>query len=317
MARPPRLDVQGAVYHVILRGNERAAVFRDDRDRERYLNRLAHYREKFGFRLLAFCLMTNHVHLAIRRGEAPLSRIMAGLQSSYTQWFNRRHRRVGHLFQGRYKALLVQEDLYLLGLIRYIHENPVGARLAQTAGEFPWSSDRYYRAGRGPEWLDLDEVLRMLGRRRRDAARAYAHLMARAAPEYDEAESVAQLVKGDEEFALAQLKSVEKLEPRLRGLSTGRLLRTVARVLDLDESSVRGRGRNRRLSEARWIAGYLGRELAAIPLARTARYLHRDESTLVKGVAALEERLKAERSLRARMAAVARRIRSDKPSFQD
>ena len=110
MARPLRIGFPGALHHVIVRGNERKAVFSDDSDREDYLRRLAHYREKFGFRLLAYCLMSNHIHLAIERGRDPLSRIMAGLQSSYTQYFNRRHGRVGHLFQGRYKAFLVEKD---------------------------------------------------------------------------------------------------------------------------------------------------------------------------------------------------------------
>src|SRR5712692_6666635 len=172
MARPPRLEFSGGVCHVVVRGNERAAVFRDDEDREKYLGRLAHYREKFGFRLLAFCLMGNHVHLAIRTAEFPLSRVMAGLQSSYTQWFNRRHKRAGHLFQGRYKAFLVQEDRYLLGLVRYIHENPVKARLVEKARDYPWSSDRHYRRGGGPEWLDPGDVLAMLGGRRRAAVKA-------------------------------------------------------------------------------------------------------------------------------------------------
>src|SRR6266496_1107768 len=104
MARPVRIQFPGALYHVIVRGNERKAVLRSDRDRTDYLERLAHYAEKFEYRLLAYCLMDNHVHLAIETGEAPLSRIMAGLQSSYTQYFNWRHARVGHLFQGRYKA---------------------------------------------------------------------------------------------------------------------------------------------------------------------------------------------------------------------
>ncbi len=102
MARPVRIQFPRALYHVIGRGNERNAVFRSDRDRSDYLERLAHYGEKFVYRLLAYCLMGNHVHLAIETGEAPLSRIMAGLQSSYTQAFNRRHRRVGHLCQVRY-----------------------------------------------------------------------------------------------------------------------------------------------------------------------------------------------------------------------
>ena len=146
MARPPRLEFSGAVYHVVVRGNERRAIFRDDEDREQYLERLAHYREKFGFRLLAFCLMSNHVHRAIRAGHFPLSRIMAGLQSSYTQWFNRRHGRVGHLFQGRYKAFLVQEERYLLGLVRYIHENPVRAKVVERPRDYaswPASSKVY------------------------------------------------------------------------------------------------------------------------------------------------------------------------------
>jgi putative transposase len=113
MARPVRIAFPGAPYHIIVRGNERKAVFRDDSDREDYLRRLAHYREKFGFRLLAYCLMNNHVRLAMEAGRDPLSRIMVGLQSSYNQYFNHRHGRVGHLFQGRYQAFLVDKDRYV------------------------------------------------------------------------------------------------------------------------------------------------------------------------------------------------------------
>ncbi len=167
MARPLRLDVAGAVYHVTARGNERRAVFADDEDRNEYLDRVAWYRTKFGFRLLAYCLMTNHVHLAIRRGPFPLSRVMAGLHSSYTQWFNRRHRRVGHLFQGRYKSFLVQEDRYLVALVRYIHLNPVRARIVQRAADYAWSSDRFFRGTRPPQWLDVEDALPSFGPTRR------------------------------------------------------------------------------------------------------------------------------------------------------
>jgi len=131
MARPLRVELEGGLYHVIVRGNERRNVFRDDADRRRYLARLVFYVEKLSFRLVAYCLMDNHVHLAIERGKVPLSRIMAGLQSSYTQYFNRRHDRSGHLFQGRYKAFLVEKDRYALALVRYIHENPVKARVVE------------------------------------------------------------------------------------------------------------------------------------------------------------------------------------------
>lgn len=164
MTRPLRLEMPGGLYHVLVRGSERRVVFRDDRDRTRYLERLAHYQQKFGFQVWAYCLMSNHVHLAIARGEARLSRIMARLQSSYTQYFNRRHRRSGHLFQGRYKAYLVEKDRYALALIRYIHENPSKARMVSRPEEYVWSSDRYYRRGHGPEWLEIDRVLQMLAR---------------------------------------------------------------------------------------------------------------------------------------------------------
>jgi putative transposase len=121
VARALRLEFSGALYHVTARGNERRALYRDDADRRDYLDLLARCRQKFRFQLLAYCLMTNHVHLAIRTGEDPLSRIMARLHSIYAERFNRRHERVGHLFQGRYKASLVRDERYLHALLRYVH----------------------------------------------------------------------------------------------------------------------------------------------------------------------------------------------------
>jgi putative transposase len=311
MARPPRLEFAGAVYHVMARGNERRAIFREDKDREQYLARLAHYREKFGFQLLAFCLMTNHVHLAIRTGKFPLSRIMAGLQSSYTQWFNRRYRRSGHLFQGRYKVLLVQEDPYLLGLVRYIHENPVKAGAVEGARDYPWSSDQYYRKGRGPRWLDLDEVLAVFSSRRRTAVRAYAEFMSHGAgPRYEDLASVGQVVKGDEEFALLRFEKAGDIEPLLRGLSEARVVRSVAAVLDLGVEELRGPGRRRDLSEGRALAGYIGKRLGGISWNRMARYVHRDGSTLVRDIGRLEQRLAAEPSKQRRVTAIVKLLRA-------
>jgi len=120
---------------------------RDDEDRRLYLDRLAECRSRYGFGLLAFCLMPNHVHLAIARGEVPLSKIMLALHFYYSQKFNWRHERVGHLFQGRYKAYLVEHERYLEALVRYIHLNPVKAGIVERPDAFPWSSDRYYRTG--------------------------------------------------------------------------------------------------------------------------------------------------------------------------
>ena len=274
-----------------------------------YLERLAHYRQRFGFRLLAFCLMPNHVHLALRRGRFPLSRIMAGLQSSYTQWFNRRHRRSGHLFQGRYKAFLVQEDPYLLALIRYIHLNPVRAGLARKPESYAWSSDRHYRRPPGPEWLDTAGVQTMLGATRPAAARSYRQLMSEdVGPRYEELPSIGQLVKGEEEFAVERFEEAGSDGPVLRGLTEARVLKAVAGELTLNLEDLRGPGRSRRLSEARAVAGYLGKRLGGIPWSRMARQVHRDGSTLVRDVGHLEQRLRKDSRLQQRIKALSRAL---------
>ena len=309
MARPPRIEVPGGVFHVVARGNERRPVFRDDADRERYLGRLAHYREKFEFAVLAYCLMDNHVHLAIETGRFPLSRIMAGLQSSYTQAFNRRHRRVGHLFQGRYKALLVERDLYLLGLVRYIHRNPVEAGVVERAADYRWSSDRFYRRGGGPEWLDLDRVLPMLGRGRFAAARGYRALMnEEPAESYEEARIIGQLVVGEEDFARRVLRAAHDPVLVRRGLTEASVARRVAAETGQSLAELRGPGRRRDLSEARAIAAYAGKRVGGISLARAARYFRRDPSTLVRDVGQLEEALKDSGELQGRVRRLIRQL---------
>jgi len=132
MARKPRLHYIGAVYHVMVRGNSGQNIFADDEDRYRFYLFLQEGVEKFGYRIHAFCLMNNHVHLAIQVGDKPLSRIMQTLCFRYTQWVNSRQKRVGHLFQGRYKAIVVDADAYLAELVRYIHLNPVRAKIVKT-----------------------------------------------------------------------------------------------------------------------------------------------------------------------------------------
>jgi putative transposase len=310
MARPLRIEVPGALYHVTARGNERKAIFRDDADRAKYLERLAHYRERFGFRLLAYCLMGNHVHLAIEAGKAPLSRVMAGLQSSYTQYFNRRHRRVGHLFQGRYKAFLVEKDRYALGLLRYIHENPVKARLVRRPEEYAWSSDRYYRRGAAPAWMDVDRLLALLGGRRTEALQGYRRLM-RELPEapYEGARRWAQVVKGDEKFADRVLEAAGE-PPALRpDLKLSEVVREVAEVEKLSPGQMRGAGRGRRESQARLMVAWVAREVGGIPLARTAKHFGRDTSTVARGVNRLEDRAALDRTLRRRLDQIALRMR--------
>jgi len=153
MARPQRLLLEDGIYHVTLRGNERREVFRDDADRYRFLQVLGQSVEAFQVRLYLYCLMTNHVHLVVQTPGANLSAFMHRLQTAYTVYFNHRHRRSGHLVQGRFGATLVQEEGYLLKLSRYVHLNPVFVRPVrrwpvkdriQLLMTYPWSSYRAY-----------------------------------------------------------------------------------------------------------------------------------------------------------------------------
>ena len=291
------------------RGNERKAIFRDDVDRDGYLSRLAGYRDRFGFGVLAFCLMDNHVHLALELGKVVLSRVMLALQSSYTQAFNRRHGRAGHLFQGRYKAFLVEKDRYFLALLRYIHENPVEAGIVERPERYAWSSDRYYRRGRGPEWLDVDRGLAMLASGRSEAARRYRRLMREEETEsYDQLRSVGQLVKGDEGFARRALEKSDDRELIRRKISVGQVARLVAEAEGLDLDYLRGLTRRRDASAARAMVGHLARAYGRIPYSDTAEFFNRDPSTLSRDIRRFESSLASSRELRAKISRLADKL---------
>src|SRR5256885_8146083 len=174
MARPLRIEYPGAYYHVSTRGNERKAIFRDDRDRERLLELLAGAVEHFHLRLQGYVLMSNHYHLLVETPRGGLSGALRYLNGVYTQAFNRRHRRVGHLFQGRYKAILVDKDAYLLELSRYIHLNPWRLIKSQNPFKYRWSSLNAYVGGVAvPKWLAVDEVLSQFGNRGKSSYRQF------------------------------------------------------------------------------------------------------------------------------------------------
>lgn len=140
MARPLRIEYPGAVYHVTSRGNEKKPVFKDDHDRENFLNALQHVNKRYNWICHAYCLMTNHYHLLIETPEGNLSLGMRQLNGVYTQLFNRYHGRTGHLFQGRYKSILIQKDSHLLAVCRYVALNPVRAKMIEVPEAWKWSS---------------------------------------------------------------------------------------------------------------------------------------------------------------------------------
>lgn len=184
MARPLRVQFPGAVYHVTARGNSGQRIFLDPYDHSMFLDTLAEAIERYDWICHAYCLMPNHYHLLLETREATLSRGMRHVNGVYTQRVNRRHQRYGHLFQGRYKAILVEKEQHLLELARYIALNPVRARLAACPSQWPWSSFGP-TAGltRAPDWLTTDWLLGQFDGRREIAQHAYRQFVTQAEPE--------------------------------------------------------------------------------------------------------------------------------------
>ena len=174
MSRPLRLEFAGALYHVTSRGDRQEDIYEDDTDRVMYLNVLSEVCDRFNWVCHAYCLMSNHYHLLIETPDANLSKGMRYLNGVYTQRFNRSKGRVGHVYQGRYKAILVEKQSYLVELARYIVLNPVRAEMVRFAIDWSWSS---YRATVGqveaPAWLNVDWLLASFSLKKKDAIKLY------------------------------------------------------------------------------------------------------------------------------------------------
>ena len=209
MSRPLRIEFPGAVYHVTARGDRQEPIFLDDLDRVLFLDLLGQTLEKFDARALAYCLMGNHYHLVLCTRQPNLSALMRQVNGIFTQRVNRRHGKSGHVFQGRYKAILVDRDNYLLEVCRYVDLNPVRAGMVASAQEWPWSSYRALTGERqAPAWLDTATLHgALLGRTPagpadlKQAAQLYAELVAtpRDAPLWRTALRQ-QVYLGDEAF---------------------------------------------------------------------------------------------------------------------
>lgn len=202
MARPLRLSFPGAVYHVTSRGNARHDIVADDRDRSQWVSLLAHVIDRYGWMCHAYCLMDNHYHLVIETPKPNLSIGMRQLNGRYTQAYNRRHEQVGHVFQGRFTAILVEKDAHLLELCRYVVLNPVRAKMVGHPRLWVWSS---YRATVGetkaPGWLTTDWILSQFGQREAPAQERYRAFVAEGRGEPGPWEQVTgQIYLGSEQF---------------------------------------------------------------------------------------------------------------------
>ena len=212
MARPLRIEIPGGFYHVMARGNEKADIYKDDVDRERFLFYLAKTVERNNWYCHAYCLMPNHYHLLIELKEKNLSRGAQYLNGSYAQFFNHRHKRVGHLFQGRAKIIIIDKNSHFLELTRYIALNPVRSRLVYTADQYFWSS---YRATVNleprPNYLTTDGMLINYGNDRAQAIKRYKEFVSAGKNQPSPFEKLKnQLYLGSDEFIKQTQKHINK-----------------------------------------------------------------------------------------------------------
>lgn len=176
MARKPRIHYENAIYHVIARGNNREDIFLDAEDKDRYLELVGKYKQRYGFELFAYVLMDNHVHLLVCIDQIPISKIMQGVQQTYTQYYNKKYRHIGHVFQQRYKAFVCNSDSYLLSIVCYIHQNPCRAKLSNGL-DYKWSSHTNYMLGQRGISANPIFVLQMFNDDMAKAVRQYGDLV--------------------------------------------------------------------------------------------------------------------------------------------
>ncbi len=206
MARPLRIELADGVYHITARGNERKPIYRDDADWQTFLATLDETRSRFGWLILCYCLMGNHYHLLVRTPRPNLARGMSHLNGVYAKRFNRRYRRVGHLFQACYHAVLVQEDEHLLATVSYIVSNPVRAHIVASPEQWRWSSHRATLGQQPPGLLALDALLRHFDERDLSRGRQrYLDLIDQTA----DPPTHTGVVLGSEEFVSAVTRGLE------------------------------------------------------------------------------------------------------------
>lgn len=305
MPRGPRLDMPGALHHVMIRGLDRQLIFRTESDRADFIDRLTDVHKETGLTILAWALLPNHAHLLVRTGQRPLSTAMRSLLTGYAGAFNRRHRRVGHLFQNRYKSILVEEEPYLLELVRYIHLNPLRVGLVKDLSglkRYPWSGHSAL-VGKVPRpWQERADILGRFGSGQGLAKRRYLEFMAAGATQGRQPElqggglvrslggwkRVAVLRRGREAWAadervLGESHFVIQMQreataavpvPRTKALTVfPKILVRCARAFGVAHAEIVSGSRRRVVAHARMVAGALAVQEIGLPIREVARRL--------------------------------------------
>jgi len=276
MGRPLRITYSGAHYHVTSRGNEQKDIFKNRRDREKFIQYLESSVTRYGAIVHAYCLMSNHYHLLLETREANLPEIMRHINGAYTNYYNTKRKRVGHLFQGRYKAVLIEADEYLMELSRYIHLNPVRAGMTTMPEEHSWSSYRDYIGVRPtPSWLRIDTVLEHFG----DSNKYRQFVEDMLGKEYESPldKAIASTLLGGESFVQEIMathldgKQLERDVPAVRKLSKTRKIKMIV-------ENVRGAFGDTKLEEKAAI--YLAHRYSGAQLKELGEYFGKSVSAI-------------------------------------
>lgn len=281
MARKPRFHVAGAFYHVMLRGNDGQTIFFSDKERCRMCLLIQEGVEKYGHRIHAFCFMKNHIHLLVQVGNASLSKIIHNLSFRYSQFINRVHQKKGHLFQGRFKAILIEEKNYLLRLLRYIHMNPVRAFLVEDPKDYRWSSHGTYLGQTEFVWITTDHSLGKFADGLGEARLKYRDFVLQQESE-DELQELRQgfsdgQILGDDKF-IENIRN-SRVEKAPFAITIQMILKAISQVYNVDEASLASPLRSYHLSLIRGVAASFARK-NGYSLEELAKIFKRDGSSL-------------------------------------
>jgi REP element-mobilizing transposase RayT len=277
----------------------------DERDFRTYLSFLAEYKTKHSFHLYAYALMKNHLHLLMAVEETPLSKIMQILQFRYTRYFNRRYRKVGHLFQGRYKAILCEKEAYLLELVRYIHLNPVRSGVVGDPDKYLWTGHLSYLGKGKVDLLDKELVLSQFGKGRNQARRRYRQFVLDGLSlghqkKYYEVKD--QRYLGEDEF-IDQIERIKtSADPGLFEIPLEDIVKEVVNHMAIGRDRMYSLTRDRRGAYGRAIVGYLARKLTGSLVKDIARHFQREPMTISEAVIRMESLVEKDMELARRIA---------------
>jgi len=292
MARKPRIHFKGAVYHVVLKGQNDSNIFKTVADRKEWEALIEEGCSRFGHTLLAYCWMNKQANLIVQVQGSPLSRIMQNLSFRYTRAYNRRHGLEGPLFRGRYKAILIDPEQYLKELVRFVHYMPVREGKVKKAADFRWSSHQKYLSGETPPWLSTELVLSKFGRTPRARLNAYRKFIDAGKatsdlPELSRGNEGGRLL-GDKKFRKKALRPSPK---KAIQVTLSQVVRYVCQQEKVKETELKPASRNRHTSQLRQLITCIAMDLEIASLTDMAKRYNRDLTTMSRNQRYFRERL--------------------------